>query len=78
MDIKIQIESSVDAGERNQEANTSLIKSPMAGNRSQYNRRKYYSAIKTGFNHLNTDAAAARQSFLRPPDQSDKLPMIFP
>ena len=69
MEIKVDTSHSPD---------TSLIKSPMAANRNEYNRRKYYSAIKTGFNHLNKGDAKARQSFLRPPEQGEMLPQIFP
>ena len=49
----------------------------MAGNRHEYNRRKYYSAIKTGFNHMNKDAKA-HLSFLRPPEHSEILPSLMP
>ena len=38
------------------------IRSPMAGNNRQYNRNKFYSALKTGFMHMNDEKA--RASFL--------------
>jgi len=53
------------------------IKSPMAGKR-EYNRKKYYSAIKTGFMHMNNNEEE-RQSFLRPPIEAAitmMLPMV--
>lgn len=50
-----------------------LITSPASQNK-RYNRQKYYSALKTGFRHINaTDNVA--QSFLM---ENKPLPMLLP
>jgi len=51
--------------------------SPTSGNNARrYNRDKYYSALKTGFKHMNP--ADAKKSFLLPPKAEEAIPAIYP
>ena len=54
---------------------TSLIKSPAIAGGRKYNREKYYSALKTGFKHMNPKENG--MSFLRPPTE-EALPTLMP
>jgi len=49
--------------------------SPAMQNR-RYNREKYYSALKTGFKHMDQGKKVG-ESFLKPPKE-DALPILFP
>lgn len=54
---------------------TSLIKSPAIAGGRKYNREKYYSALKTGFKHMNPKENG--MSFLKPPTE-EALPALMP